>query len=92
MHQKPTVLSPFFNFLISLPILPLFCYDKLIKEKKAKGYKESNSSNNNATSIISSNNNSDTGIRPQLLNEIPEEEGDIFGQKFEIPAFLRKIR
>lgn len=28
----------------------------------------------------------------ELSNDIQEEESDIFGQKFEIPAFLRKIR
>ncbi len=47
---------------------------------------------------LSKGNNIDKGERPneeeeeeEKLPEFPEEETDVFGQKFEIPAFLRKI-
>lgn len=47
------------------------CYDKLVKEKTDKGYK----SNGGASSIVTSANAGiDSGVRPQLLNEIEESE------------------
>lgn len=45
-------------------------YDKLVKSKSAKGYKEEGS----AQSINTVAGNEDSGIRPQLLNELTEEE------------------
>ena len=47
-------------------------YDKLINEKLAKGYQEATGSSANLG--IRNYNSSDTGVRPQLLNEIEEEE------------------
>lgn len=50
-------------------------YDKLINEKLAKGYKEDATPGSFTGRSVSP---SDTGIRPQLLNEIEEEELDYY--------------
>ena len=47
-------------------------YKKLINSKLAKGYVEHGSSSTKAIAVEKENR--DTGLRPQLLNELPEEE------------------
>lgn len=46
-------------------------YDKLVREKKSKGYKVSGGKSVPVSSIPEQE---DTGLRPQLLNEIPERD------------------
>ena len=46
-------------------------YDKLVKSKTSKGYKEKGE---NGQVINTVTDKQDTGIRPQLLNELTEEE------------------
>jgi len=50
-------------------------YDKLVKSKTAKGYK-TNGANGSSISVITDK--EDSGIYPQLLNEITEEQAMLF--------------
>lgn len=54
-------------------------YDKIISEKVGKGYKPTGESNGVATSItntVASHDQRDTGLRPQLLTPIAEEDAE----------------
>ena len=49
-------------------------YDKLVKEKTAKGYKPSGAAPASINALVSAAEDRDTGIHPQLLNSIEEND------------------
>lgn len=49
-------------------------YDRLVKEKNSKGYKGSGETQSATSTVSTMIESRDTGCRPQLLNDIPEED------------------
>lgn len=53
-------------------------YTKLVHSKTAKGYKEVGKGSGKSSVVVTNNDKEDTGLRPQLLNPITEDEAETY--------------